>query len=163
MLTQAELKAHVHYDELTGIFTWTNPTSRKCKVGDLLGNSTKMGYRECKILGVREYVHRLAWLYMHGVMPSKHIDHINGDKSDNRISNLRECDRSQNLQNTKKRTDNTSGCKGVSWHKQLQRWAVRACINGKYKHLGLFHNIEEARKCYERHATQNHGQFYRPT
>lgn len=163
MLSQADLKAHVHYDELTGIFTWINPTGKRAKAGDKLGSNTKTGYFDTQIFGQRYYLHRLAWLYVHGVMPSKHIDHINGDKSDTRIINLRECDRSQNLQNTKKRTDNTSGYKGVSWHKQLQRWAVRACINGKYKHLGLFHDIEEARQCYERHATQNHGQFYRPT
>ena len=163
MLTQAELKTHVHYDELTGLFTWINPTGKRAKPGEKLGNKMKIGYMECQILGKRYYLHRLAWLYIHGEMTDKHIDHINGDKIDNRIRNLRECNRSQNLQNTNKRSDNTSGYKGVSWSKQMKKWGVRACINGKYKHLGLFQDIEEARQCYERHATQNHGQFYRPT
>lgn len=88
--------------------------------------------------------HRLAWLYMYGELPSTDIDHINNKKDDNRIANLRLVTRKQNMQNVLKHKHNTSGFKGVSWHRHSNKW--RAYIFSDYKqiYLGVFETKEAA-------------------
>jgi hypothetical protein len=88
-------------------------------------------------------VHRLIFVLHHGYLP-KEIDHINGDRADNRIENLRAVTRSENQCNRSALTSNTSGYPGVSWHKKSQAWVVRVMKNGKSHLLGYFKELELA-------------------
>jgi hypothetical protein len=89
------------------------------------------------------------------------IDHKNGNGLDNRQSNLRFCDYKQNNHNSKMRSDNTSGKKGVTWSKAHQRWRVKIKAHGKHIHLGLFTNLDEASAAYECAAERYFGEFAR--
>ncbi len=87
------------------------------------------------------------------------IDHINGNKSDNRIDNLRLATFSENSWNAEKRSDNTSGHKGVSFDKRRGVWVAYINAYGKRKHLGRFYLIEDAYKAYEKASIDIHGEF----
>lgn len=131
MLSQSELKEILSYDPLTGVFTWKVSRGSK-SAGSVAGNvNTKIGYRQIGINGRLLYAHRLAWLYIHGVDPVNEIDHENGDKSDNRYRNLRDATSTQNSCNIKIQSNNTSGCKGVSWAKYQDMWHAYVQISGK--------------------------------
>ena len=88
--------------------------------------------------------HRLAWFISYGRMPEGEIDHINQDKQDNRLINLRDVPKSINQRNGTRKSNNTSGIPGVTWHKQSKKWCAQAGIDGKHHHLGLFERIEDA-------------------
>lgn len=158
-LTQSALKEKLHYNPDTGIFTWIVQRYR-IKAGSIAGTN-KCGYRSISFNHKIYQAHRLAWLYMYGKWPDKFIDHINGNPLDNRICNLREATISQNAQNQKPNTKNTSGYKGVLWHKRDQKWQARAMIKGKQYHLGQFDSPEEASVVYQAFAKENFGDFYR--
>jgi hypothetical protein len=88
-------------------------------------------------------------------------DHVDGNPLNNCRSNLRLATNAENLRNTKKRSDNTSGYKGVHWDKEKQKWGVHIGINGKIKFIGRFTDIEEAREAYKQAAIKYHGEFAR--
>jgi hypothetical protein len=100
-------------------------------------------------------IHRLIMNPPNGV----EIDHIDGNRLNNRKSNLRFATSSQNKINRGPRKDNTSGFKGVSLNKKLNKYGVRLMIDGKYKHLGLFNNKIEAAKVYNENALKYYGEF----
>ncbi|ABV26559.1 HNH endonuclease [Xanthomonas phage Xop411] len=131
------------YDPATGELRW-KVSRGTAKAGSVTGCTDSKGYLRVKLHGKLYYAHRLAWLLHTGSWPSKHLDHKNGQKYDNRIENLRECDNLENHQNQKKRSDNISGVTGVSWNKQNSKWQSRICFAGKEIFLGLFTTIEEA-------------------
>ena len=141
-ITQSILKGQLEYSESTGDFTWIQ-SRVGVKKGSKSGHKEKRGYIVITINRKPYFAHRLAWLYIHGYMP-KEIDHINRDKSDNRICNLRSVNRSENNFNRNLQCNNESGVQGVSFYKSLNKWKV--CINYKYKqlHLGYFKTKEEA-------------------
>ena len=143
-LTAEQLRSILHYSPETGIFTRKVSTSNSVKVGDVAGSLDGDGYLQIKVCSRKYRAHRLAWLHVYGEWPTDQIDHINRNRSDNRIANLREVTNKQNLQNTGKRSNNTSGHPGVRWHKRASKW--RACIKHDYKHihLGYFSILEEA-------------------
>jgi hypothetical protein len=143
MITQSELKELLNYNQDTGIFTWKIPT-RKIKVGDNAGYINEAGYVRLTISHKKYFAHRLAWLYVYGNFSKDTIDHINGNKSDNRISNLREATFVENKQNSKKSTKNTSGSKNVVWNKNCKKWQVQISLNRKLKYIGVFDNLEFA-------------------
>jgi len=89
------------------------------------------------------------------------VDHVNGDGLDNRRVNLRRSTHAQNLRNTVKRADNTSGLKGVCFHKQCRKWKAQIRLNGKNRHLGLFATSEAAHQAYCTAAAELHGEFAR--
>ncbi|WP_255367831.1 AP2 domain-containing protein [Psychrobacillus sp. OK032] len=88
-----------------------------------------------------------------------HIDHINGDKLDNRKNNLRVCSNSANLMNRGKQSNNSSGYKGVVFDKSRSKWKAEIGFNKKRKFLGRFHTIEEAALAYNDAAVLYHGEF----
>ncbi|UEM08132.1 HNH endonuclease (plasmid) [Skermanella rosea] len=106
--------------------------------------------------------HRVIWALVHGAWPEKVIDHRDGDATNNRFSNLRECEQWQNSVNAKMRRDNTSGFKGVSYHKRTRRYTAAIQQKGKLHYLGLFSTAEEASAAYQKAATELHGDFARP-
>jgi hypothetical protein len=144
-LTQARLKELLHYDPDTGIFTWIKKSKKSIPIGSIAGAKHNQGYRALCIDYKRYLAHRIAWLYVFGEMPLGFIDHINRNRSDNRISNLRVVNRSENQQNRKIGANNTSGVSGVYWHEQRKKWHARIFICGTGRSLGLFQTIEEAK------------------
>jgi hypothetical protein len=120
------------------------------------------GYAYISLQNQKCKAHRLAWMHVYGDIPQGiEIDHINGNKSDNRISNLRLATRSENCRNSKLSPLNTSGSKGVSWNKARNKWTAQIKINGRQKHLGVFKNVEDAKSAYAIAAVASYGEFAR--
>lgn len=103
--------------------------------------TTSEGYKAGTIFGRREYAHRVIWALMFDVQPTE-IDHINGDRSDNRVENLRDIDRLENRKNVKRPSTNVSGVVGVSFKKN--RWEARIQVNGIDIYLGRFKDFADA-------------------
>lgn len=144
MIAQSRVKELFDYNPETGLFF-------RYKTATFLGNKPngKDGYCRINVDGRMYLAHRLAWLFVYGFNPSKGIDHINGSKSDNKISNLREASQTENLQNYwKAKKDNLLGVKGVGFHKQTGKYRARIMICSKEIHLGLFETIEMASTAY---------------
>ncbi len=160
MITLEYLKSIVDYDPETGIFRWRVKRSN-VPAGTVVGKGGKAWYKQAGIDGKLYLLHRLAWFYMHGVWPANDIDHINGDRHDNRIANLREATRAQNLLNKGKRANNTSGYKGVTWNKRRQKWVAQIARGGEHYGLGYFASAEEAYAAYVAAAARLHGEFAR--
>jgi hypothetical protein len=155
MITQSNLKELVDYFDGKLIAK----TNSKCrKAGDALSSLTDKGYLRSSVGGKSYRVHRLVFLYHHGYMPIQ-VDHIDGNRMNNRIENLREATSSQNNQNRK--STSSSGVKGVVWHKQSKKWVASICVNRKSVHLGSFISIEEAALVANKARQSAHGEFYR--
>ncbi len=161
MLTQATLKELLNYDPITGIFTWVKPINNRYKIGDIAGSKDAKGYIVIGVNKKQHKAHRLAWLYMMGEWPTKFIDHINGVRDCNIFDNLRGCTNQQNLYNVGVRRNNTSGHKGVCWHKKSSKWVAQAMLSGKHYHLGLFATPEQANEVRQAFIKHHHGEFYR--
>jgi len=161
MLTQAELKNRLFYDPETGEFRWL-VSSGGVRAGSVAGGvDKKTGYRRIRALARKYLAHRLAWLYMTGEWPAAEIDHRNLNRDDNRWRNLREASHAENMRNTPRRSHNTSGVKGVDFHKSSQKWRARINVNGRSLSLGYFNNIGEATTAYANAAAEHHGEFAR--
>ncbi len=114
------------------------------------------GYRQGAIFGHMYVAHRVIWLLVNSEWPPADIDHVNGDRVDNRWSNLRSVTRSENGHNRKRTSRNTSGVNGVSWVKRARKWIAYIHIDGRSKSLGVFDSIEEAASARAR-ANAQHG------
>ena len=143
-LTAEKLRSILDYDHETGIFTRKVRTANRVKVGDAAGCPDGRGYLQIIVCSRKYRAHRLAWLHVYGEWPEDQLDHINRNRSDNRISNLREVSNKQNGQNKSKPNNNTSGHTGVFWHKQNSKWRAQITHNQKKIHLGYFTDLEEA-------------------
>lgn len=140
MITCAELQYLFEYKN-NSLF-WKNPPKSQQKLfGKKAGHIRKDGYINIKIKGKDYLAHRLIFLMHNGFLPSE-VDHKT-DKS-NKIENLRASTKTQNQHNAKTRIDNTSGCKGVTWHKVVKKWYVQIQINGKRQYLGVYNDLELA-------------------
>jgi hypothetical protein len=124
------------------------------------GTVNRDGYRRIKYMYKLYAVHRLVWTY-HGNAPVAFIDHINGDVLDNRIENLRAATHSQNCMNTRLRSDNTSGIKGVRWSKLKQKWIGTVGVNYKNYCAGEFDTKEKAAEAVAKLRQELHGEFAR--
>jgi len=142
-LTQDRLKEILSYDKGTGLFKWKISVGT-AKKGSIAGNKRPVGYVAIKINSNPYYAHRLAWLYVNGEFPEDGIDHINGNKSDNTLSNLRSVSSTENLRNQKIRKNNKSGFNGVSWSKLISKWRSIIIIDKKQINLGSYSCIGEA-------------------
>jgi hypothetical protein len=122
------------------------------------------GYRYMMV-DLKPYpTHHLVWLMHHGELPEQgyDVDHINMDRSDNRIENLRLATRSQNMMNMPAHVDSKSGIKGVSWREDTKKWSVRVTIgNGVYKSFGSYDNLELAELVAQEAREKYHGEFAR--
>lgn len=142
-LSVDRLRELLDYDRDTGIFRWTKPTARRVKVGDEAGTVWK-GYRYISIDSKPYLAHRLAWFYVHGEWPLV-IDHINRNRSDNRISNLRDTTAQGNAQNKTPALG-----RFASWDSEYGKWRSTIRIKGKKRHLGYFDTADEAHAAYAR-------------
>ncbi len=159
-MTHQELIERLAYDADTGVFVRRIPSSN-AKSGAVAGSKNKQGYLQIWVLSKPYLAHRLAWFFVHGRWPSGAIDHVNMVRDDNRISNLRDSTRSQNGYNRPAPTNNTSGFKGVHWHKRDKLWRSSCTVNGKRVQLGYFADIESAVSARDAFASMNHGEFFR--
>ena len=143
-----QLKELLEYSPESGEFTWKQSlVKNQVKVGSTAGSIDAYGYRVIRLLGRYYKAHRLAWYYVNSEWPKGCIDHINGIRNDNRISNIRDVDTRTNQENQRKaRVDSTSGFLGVT-HKR-NKWVAQISMHGKRKYLGIFESKEDAHKAY---------------
>ena len=144
----------VKYCPETGNFYWLVSTGKR-KVGDLAGGISENGYCRIKLDGIKYMAHRLAWAVTYGVFPDKEIDHRNGVRSDNRVVNLREADRSSNLQNLQSaRVDNLLSTLGV--HQKGSKFIAQLQVNGEKVFYGRYGSVEEASNAYQKAKKKHH-------
>lgn len=143
-----------------GSLYWRVSPAVNVKSGSLVKSVNKQGYIRACYQGRMYYAHRLVFLMHHGYEPEI-VDHINGDKSDNRIENLRGCTLAQNAQNSKMPSRNTSGVKGVCWHKRFKSWQVSVRCSGKNHYIGRFDCLELAELVASEARSKFHGEFAR--
>ena len=153
----ADLRDCFSYDPETGAVSRIKSAAPNAKLGPIT-TITPAGYLSLILKRVNYSVHRVAWLLSFGMWPAGEIDHINGVKTDNRLSNLREATRSQNEWNSPMRKANTSGYKGVGATKG-GRWQARIKQFDKYTYLGTFDTAEEAHQAYCAEAKKRFGQY----
>jgi hypothetical protein len=161
MVNASELHEILTYEPETGRLTWKVRKDVLLRwnvryAGREAFTAIANGYRKGSIHNVSYQAHRVLWAMHHGEWPLGQVDHVNGDRGDNRISNLRQADGFQNSQNAKVRCDNTSGYPGVSFFKDRNQWTARICVNGKKIHLGYFSTAEMATKA-RKEAEKVHG------
>ena len=159
-ITADRLREVLNYNQETGVFTWAVSHGWRSKVGSVAGGPHSRGYKDVRVDMKRYLQHRLAWLYIHGRWPANEIDHINGNRDDNRLCNLREATRSQNSRNSRKHNHNTHGFKGVGIH-DPGYWTANIRVNGKSKYLGRFKDPKIAHGAYARAAKKYFGEFAR--
>lgn len=151
------LIAKYHYDQDTGLFTYKSTHL----AGRVAASYHERGYKTIRLNRKPYLAHRMAWLYVYGVLPVV-IDHINGITDDNRIVNLRNVGHSHNQINTKLSSRNKSGFRGVCWNKKDKAWKVTAGFNGVAHHLGCFKDKLMAAKAYSDFAMAHHGEYMHP-
>jgi len=145
------------YDKETGKLYWKVARGR-VNVGDEVGSANGSGYLLTRVNYKAYRLHRLIFLMDKGYLP-KILDHINGDKKDNRIENLRPVSSAQNAQNRQLNSRNKSGHKGVYWDKERKKWKAQVRCNGETIHLGCFENLEEADVVVRAAREELHGDF----
>ncbi len=159
MLTASRLKELFSYDPETGIFTHKLNKSHNAIAGQQAGGVNNQGYWTISVDNKRYLAHRLAWLYMTGSWPELLIDHINGNRIDNRFCNLREANKSENGCNKGPRSDNKSGIKNVMWQKHQGGWYIQLKIYGCKYFYGYFKDLELAALVAEEAREKIHGVF----
>lgn len=157
-MTASRVREVLDYDPVSGIFRWRVALANRVKVGSIAGSLVR-GYRRVMIDGFSYYAHRLAWLHMTGEWPENEIDHRNRNEDDNRWTNLRLADRSQNCANGKMNCRNLSGLKGVTTDRG--RYRAKIVINGKIHRLGSYRTPEAAHAAYATKAVELFGEFSR--
>jgi len=158
------VKRLLNYDASVGGSCLIWKTSKgSMKKGSVAGIKTNRGYWHIKINEKSYLAHRLVWAIFNNIDPEHHIDHINGDKSDSRIENLRLTPNNHvdNGQNMKKRSDNSSGLIGVSWHKATSKWVAQIKIHNKKLYLGVYDTVEKAHNAYLEAKKKYHS--FQPT
>jgi hypothetical protein len=157
-LTLSQLKDILHYDPLTGVFTWRIKTCRKVVPGAVAGYARPDGYVVIRVNKQRYRASRLAWWFVKGQEPLGDIDHIDGNPQNNSFSNLRDVSTAENIQNQKSaHTRNKSGgLLGVSKEHTCRRWRARICVHGKHILIGRFDTPEEAHQAYVEAKRKHH-------
>lgn len=162
MLSFSDADNALSYDADNGLFKWKIKPSRAVNAGDEAGWVCRIhGYRKIRLKGRDWHANKIAILLTTGKWPSSEVDHINGIRSDDRLVNLRVASHSENIQNSKTRSDNVSGLKGANLDKRSGRYKATITVNGKRIHLGTFGSAMAAHMAYCEAAQQHFGQFAR--
>ena len=166
MLTQDRLRDLIHYDPLTGVFTWKDrpagiagwsPKRAGKEAGRIM--KRRIPYRQIRADDRQYYAHRLAFLYMTGAWPTEYVDHIDHDGLNNRWDNLREATNQQNQWNAGMSARNKTGFKGVSFAKAAQKYQASITTDSKVYYLGQYATPEEAHAAYCSAARLHRGEF----
>jgi len=161
MITQSELQGIATYDVDAGVLRWA--VSRgKMRPGDRIGALDREGYRRVRIDNKQYLEHRLVWLWHHGEFP-RILDHIDRNRDNNRIENLRLCNESQNAANAGKQSHNTSGYRGVYYERERDKWTVeiRVVVDGhrtRYR-VGRYDTPDEAAIHYNLHLRRHFNDY----
>ncbi|OJH45189.1 HNH endonuclease signature motif containing protein [Paracoccus sp. SM22M-07] len=152
--TIERLRQRLSYDAETGKFTWlahsgdltpNQQTWNKCWAGKpAFTYTSKSGYHSGNFDGKLLYAHRVAWAIVYGCWPEADIDHINGVRSDNRIINLRDVSRTENLKNKRAKPGTSTGHTGVTFYRRDQVYVAQARSGGKNHYLGRFKRLDDA-------------------
>ena len=161
MLTAEHLRAVLHYDPATGVFTWKIRCGPRGKPWTVAGTVNGEGYVVVGIDGGYYRAHRLAWLYVHGEWPAGRLDHEDTHRDHNWIDNLRPATQSQNMANASRYRNNASGYKGVCWHKRKRCWHAQIQVAGRKRHLGYFGVAADGHAAYRAAALKYLGEFAR--
>ena len=149
MRPEDDIAKALSYDPQTGLVTWVVRPNRRIPAGSVAGYVDSWGYVSIKVCGKLRKAHRIAFLIMEGRFPQDQVDHINGNRADNRWTNLRKATRSQNMQNIAGPTSrNTSGFLGVTRGLRGKGWIAQIVIKKRRYHLGTFECPEEAHRAY---------------
>jgi hypothetical protein len=155
-MNEQELYNYLHqtFEYRDGEFYYKKQSGPIGKINQMAGCLHRTGYKNIQIKRRQYPAHRLIFLYHNGYLP-KTIDHVDRNKSNNKIENLREVTGSENALNTKKYKTNTSGYKGVSWSKNAKKWAAQIVVNKKRIYLGLHDTAELAYEAYCNYCKNN--------
>ena len=167
VITHEQLRALLDYSPEAGSFLWkvdrrmgrTGKGFLISKAGDVAGGVCKdRGYRQIVVMARHYLEHRLAFFWMTGGWPTGEIDHINGDRQDNRWGNLRDVPQAINKQNLRRaRSDSRTGVQGVQFNKRKQQYVARVTTNGKCKSLAYFATSGQAHQAYVRNKRADHA------
>lgn len=163
------LRELLDYNPETGMLIWRPrpATTRHDRAwntrfaGREAGLVDAFGYRKLRLAGQRLFAHRLAWKIIYGDEPPAGVDHINGDKLDNRIANLRPATKSQNGANAKTRRDSSTGVKGVHFNRRRWKFEANVKANGRQYKVGYFDTLDQAKAARDAKARELHGAFFR--
>ena len=162
MKTPEELRTLLRYEPSTGKLFWRDVGSpqRRAKYAgkEAFTANDGNGYRQSRIDGEQYRAHRVIWAMVHGAWPAQQVDHINGDRADNRLCNLRSATSSQNGAN-RRRVRGSSIFLGVCLHKQSGRWTAHIQKNGRRRYLGIFPTESAAHEAYAAAAQEAHGEY----
>jgi hypothetical protein len=151
-ITADSVRELLSYNAETGELVWRQRMSSTARPGASAGGIHKhTGYRTIRIFGMQRPAHRIAWVIVHGEWPKGHIDHINGDRSDNRLANLRDVARSVNNQNQRKIHSHKTSCDflGVCPSKSAKNpWLAQIRVDGRQLHIGVYKTPELAHQAY---------------
>lgn len=155
----------LEYDDRTGIFLWRLDRAAHVHAGDIAGRVAVDGYRQIKIDQAYYRAHRLAWLYVNGTWPSSDLDHKDGNRDNNSITNLRLATKTQNQANRKRSISNKSGYKGVVFRsenaRRLKPWRAIIGHCGRSITIGHFGTAKEAHAAYDKKSRQLYGRYAR--
>lgn len=140
-LSYEKVRQLLDYDPHTGEFYWVK-TKGRARAGERAGATDAYGYRVIRVDGVLYKAHRLAWLWVYGCWPDGMLDHIDRDKGNNSIENLREATQSENMHNANRRS--LSGVPGVRWRAERNRWVAQIRVGYRNYVLGSFATKDEA-------------------
>lgn len=153
------LRAVFTYDPDTGLLRWRVSPPKGQRRGEVAGRKFSTGYIRVHVWSRTLPVHRVAWAMYFGRWPRSEIDHINHDRADNRIANLREASSAQNSANLRLNPRNQTGVRGVYWNARRQKYCADIAANRKRYRLGYFDTLEAAKAAYDEASLRLHGPF----
>src|SRR5216684_8823237 len=161
LISHSKLKQYLRYQPSTGFWFRRTAYRANYSVGDRADRRRTSGYFYVMLKKRRYPAHRLAVFYMTGVWLPEVTDHRDTDTENNKWDNIRPATQTQNLANARRRKDNTSGYRGVSWNKEKKKWHARIVCRGKVTILGYFPSKFKAHVAYRRAAKVQFGEFAR--